>query len=378
MPFEPVMNLLDKSRSLYRLFAPGTHLPVYIMMYVTHRCDARCGHCFFWRELNTNQQDELTIDEIDKLARSIGPALQITLTGGSPELRNDLPEVAQSFYRRCTPPNMTICMNGYHTEKILSDVEKILLSCPDQQLTIGLSLDGIGEEHNRIRGMKGLFDRVIDTFDGLDKLKRKYGRLRPAVAIVVSGLNYQTAEKTALWARKNLPVDFLKIILVRGDPKFDKALNEESFQAAGNTYIRMVDDDRMQLAGGYHPGDSLHWLATTTKESIQRDMIKSIHQTGNSPVLCSASRENIVIHANGDVLGCELRSEKLGNLRDYDMKVEKLWRSESARAYRSRVRSEKCSCYHHCFLAPAIFRSPNQWPNVIRTAWNIWRTDPIQ
>jgi len=103
MPFEPVMNLLDKSRSLYRLFAPGTHLPVYIMMYVTHRCDARCGHCFFWRELNTNQQDELTIDEIDKLARSIGPALQITLTGGSPELRNDLPRSPNRFTGAAPP-----------------------------------------------------------------------------------------------------------------------------------------------------------------------------------------------------------------------------------------------------------------------------------
>lgn len=365
------MKYTNQIRSLFRLMAPGYHLPIYVMLYVTNRCDAKCGHCFFWKELNTNANHELTHDEIDKLASSIGPVLQITLTGGSPELRQDLPALAQSFFKHCKPPNMTICMNGYHTERIITYVNEILETCPGQQLTIGLSLDGIGEEHNRLRGMKGLFDNVINTFDGLHKLKNKYTKLNLVAAIVVSGLNYKSAEETAIWVRKNLPVDMLKPILIRGQPKASNALRE-SYEDA---YINIVNNDKLQIIKNYKPNNSFHRLVTTTKEMIQRDMIIKIHKTGNSPVLCSATRENIVIHANGDVVGCELRSKKIGNLRDYDMNITKLWNTDEANNFRSTIRKEKCSCYHHCFLAPAIFRSPNQWTNVVRTAWKIWRAN---
>ena len=364
------MTYINKIRTLYRLISPGTHLPIYVLLYVTHRCDAKCGHCFFWRELNSDKQKELSHEEIDKLAKSIGPVLQVTLTGGSPELRKDLPSLAQSFYKHCKPPNMTICMNGYHTERISAHVEEILKTCPDQQLTIGLSLDGIGEEHDKIRGINGLFDCVVNTFDRLNKLKKKYPKLKLAVATVVSGLNYRAAEKTALWAKENLPVDMLKPILVRGQPRDPHALGGSYI----NTYLKIVNNDTDQLMASYKTNDPFHRLATITKEKIQRDMIGNIFKTGKSPVICSASRENIVIHAKGDVMGCELRPDKLDNLRDYNMNVSKLWYTAKAKNFRSVIRDEKCYCYHHCFLAPAIFRSPNQWPNILRTAWRIWKS----
>ena len=362
------MSFLKKIKPYYRLMAPGTHLPIYVMMYVTHRCDAKCGHCFFWRDLNTHKKQELTGDEIDKLAKSIGPVFQVTLTGGSPELRKDLPALARSFYKHCSPSNLTICMNGYHTKKIVNDVEEILNTCPSLNLTIGLSLDGLGEEHNALRGMKGLFNNLINTFDGLNALKSKHKNLRLASAIVVSGLNFKTAEKTAQWVRENLSIDSLKPILVRGDPKEQKAISE----SARDVYNRIRDNDDMSLRAEYKRGDSFHRLAVTIKEIKQRKLIGQIQETGQSPVICSASQENIVVRANGDVMGCELRSEKLGNLRDFDMNVKKLWYTTSANEFRDNKVKEKCTCYHHCFLAPAIFRTPSQWKDMSHIAWKVW------
>jgi len=358
----------DRIRTAYRLMAPGVHLPIYVMMYVTHRCDAKCGHCFFWRDLNTHTREELTGEEIDRLAGSLGPVFQVTLTGGSPELRKDLPAIARSFHRHCRPLNLTICMNGYHTQKIVRDVEEILCSCPGQSLTIGLSLDGIGEEHDALRGMPGLFDNLIKTFDALNALKRKHAQLRVAAGIAVSGLNYESAERTARWARENLEIDSLKPILVRGDPRDKKALDE----SAKRVYAKISEDDNFNLYKEYKRGDSLHRLASTTKEVVQRKLIRRIGETGRGPVLCSASLENIVVHANGDILGCEVRPEKLGNLRDFDMDVRKIWFSAAADEFREKKRKPRCSCYHHCFLAPAIFRTPSQWLKMLTTAGKLW------
>ena len=75
-------------QSVAKLLAPGAHMPVYLLVFVTARCDARCGHCFYWQELNSGKR-ELALEEYERLARSLGPVLQVTLTGGiSPRAGN--------------------------------------------------------------------------------------------------------------------------------------------------------------------------------------------------------------------------------------------------------------------------------------------------
>ena len=41
------------------------------------------------------------------------------ITGGSPELRKDLPAIAREFYRHCRPAHMTLCMLARHTDRII-------------------------------------------------------------------------------------------------------------------------------------------------------------------------------------------------------------------------------------------------------------------
>src|SRR5882724_1193083 len=113
-------SLATKATSLRRLMAPGAQMPVYLLMFVTTRGNAACEHCFYWRELNTKIKQELSVEELDRLAKGLGPMLQVTFTGGSPELRKDLPDVVERFHEHCRPTNMTFCMLGHSTDRILS------------------------------------------------------------------------------------------------------------------------------------------------------------------------------------------------------------------------------------------------------------------
>jgi MoaA/NifB/PqqE/SkfB family radical SAM enzyme len=344
-------------------------MPVFVMMFVTNRCDARCRCCFYWRHLNRNDEDELSIDEIDALAQSLGPILQVTLTGGSPELREDLPEVARRFSRHCQPANMTICMNGYHTERILSQVDDILRTCPEQRLNIGLPLDGIGEEHDRLRGLPGLFDRVVETFRGLGELKAVRPRLHISCGVLVSDLNYETAGATARWARENLPIDWLKPTLVRIEPAPQEL--ELLTKRSGEAYMELVRaEDRYLRTSGVGRGSVLD-CAAQAKEKVVREICGEIWQTGRSPCLCSAARENVMIYPDGIVPGCEARPEVLGSLRDVGMDLGKLWYGAPATEFRRQARH--CSCHHHGFLSLSMFRSPRIWPRLAGAAWAIWR-----
>jgi MoaA/NifB/PqqE/SkfB family radical SAM enzyme len=349
-------------------------MPVYLLMFVTNRCNASCDHCFYWRELNEKIKEELKLDEYERLARSLGPMLQITLTGGSPELRSDLPEITEIFSRHCTPSNLTFCMLGHATDRIVAHAETILQKCPNQKFTFAVSLDGLGEEHDRLRHLTGCFERATATLHALGKLKRHHRNLRLAVGMTVHALNYRNAENTARWVRGNLPVDVLKPILVRGDP-----LNRETLdRVCVNTYLNVIDQDRAWVNGKRGRRFSPMDYVVNCKESVSREIIRQTSVTGRSPIKCAGGRETAVIYPTGEVAGCELRADKLGNIRTADFDFGRIWMGEAADRFRSSTgQVDECGgCYHHCFISPAIFRTPRYWPDLVRTAWSISRSQP--
>jgi MoaA/NifB/PqqE/SkfB family radical SAM enzyme len=257
---------------------------------------------------------------------------------------------------------MTLCLLGRHTERVLSQVATILQTCPSLGLTVGLSLDGVGEEHDRLRELPGLFENVMATFAGLANLRKAHPRLALDAAITVSGLNYASAEATADWAWNHLPIDTLKPILVRGSPKDPEALDER----CRAPYLRIIERDRSRLGLSRRSEKSILSAVIDAKELVERG--RRTIASGVSPVACSGARETAVIYPDGDVAGCEPRPELLGNLRAVGMDIRRLWFSPQARDFRrSAGRVPACKgCYHHCFISPAIFRTPRLWP---RLAW---------
>jgi len=366
------VSLYQKATSLKRLMAPGAQMPVYLLMFVTNRCNAKCEHCFYWSELNTKVKEELSVDEFDRLAQNLGPMLQVTFTGGSPELRKDLPEIVERFYHRCRPTNMTFCMLGNNTARITEQVTAMLQRCPGQKIKIGISLDGLGEDHDRLRGIPGLFDRVVATIKQLADLRRHYPNLRIDIGMTVHGMNYQTVGEAARWVRANLPVDVLKPILVRGNPFNQNTKND----VCKTTYLNVTDRDAPWLTGagqsaGFTPWDFL----VHAKEKVSRDIVAETSHTSVAPVKCAGGRETAVIYPTGDVAGCELRENVLGNLRDRQFDFKSIWFGDKGREFRDTTgKVSACKgCYHHCFISPALFRTPKMWAAMAAAAWDIHR-----
>lgn len=354
--------MVNKISAGKKLFAPGAQKPIYLLNFVTNSCNAACDHCFYWEQLNTNKNQELTVEEHSKVAKSLGSMFQITFTGGSPELRKDLPEIVYEYYKHCRPSNMTFCMLGYNTERIIEHVSKMLENCIGQQITIGISLDGLGDEHDEYRKLKGLFERVVNTVNELHKLQKRYPKLRIAIGMVVHGLNINKVEKSALWVRNNLPIDILKPILVRGNPLNPETRNDECI----SLYDKIVDRDRQWLMDKNLKTLNFIDKVIRAKENVQRELIKKISATNKSDITCSGGRETAVMYPSGDIGGCEMRNDILGNIRKHEFDFDTVWFSEKANSFRKTVgQVNECEgCYHHCFISPAIFRTPAMWPRI--------------
>lgn len=347
--------LAARAIALGRLFFFHSYRPSYVLFFVTSRCEANCSHCFYWQQRN-NVTDELSLQQIEKFVQQCGPVLQVTLTGGSPELRQDLPEIAGLFWKYCRPLNMTLCSNGNNPYKLLGDVKTIYQHFPDCKLTVDISLDGLFDEHDRLRGIAGLFDNVIDSYRHLHDLQKKHKNLRLGCGVCVTGLNKQTALTTARWAIDNLPIDNLTPILVRGEPQDPQALNTDS-----SVFMQIADDVERRLRSGAFKGYASFSRIVNRKDIIQKKLIRYIYENHQSPIRCSAARETVVVYPDGTVGGCELRKEVLGSLPQVNMDIAAIWRNRQAMLFRDKIRNEKCSCWHQCFLSPTIVKSPTLW-----------------
>lgn len=75
----------------------GRNTPVYAHYGITHRCNLTCAMCGLWKL--GNKSEELNVEQIRQAAANLGRlgTLAISLGGGEPFVREDLPEIVKAF-----------------------------------------------------------------------------------------------------------------------------------------------------------------------------------------------------------------------------------------------------------------------------------------
>ena len=154
-------------------------------------------------------------------------------TGGEPFLRKDIGEIVKIFHKNTGVRNVGIPTNGSTTARTVSIVKDLCESCPDLDLHIDVSLDGVGELHDEIRVFPGLFKRSIETYKALRELEKHYKNFSVQVETTVSKHNEDVLIENYEWFRQNLDVDTVFTLLTRGSPKepLAKFFDVEKYQA---------------------------------------------------------------------------------------------------------------------------------------------------
>src|SRR3954470_2624355 len=154
--------------------------PVLLNILVTSVCDMRCTHCFFTDELDDRPRKKLQMktSEIERISETLGGNLGVLiLAGGEPFTRKDLPEIVRAFYENNRLESVYLMSNGQIQKRIIPDVSRILEECPDLNVTVALGIDGLKEQHEKIRQKPGSWDIAIDTARQLQAIKRERPRL---------------------------------------------------------------------------------------------------------------------------------------------------------------------------------------------------------
>lgn len=176
---------------------------VFISAEVTRRCNLNCPHCTI---KNTTKKELSKSDFFNFLEQNQDKFQDITITGGEPTLRADLPNIIRKVHSY----KKYVCL----LTNASTPLERIIKANPD---AVKISLDFPDERHDAWRGKPGLFKHV--TEEVIPALKN---RMPVMIVCTITKKNFSDMDKMVALAEK-LGV---KIVFQRYIPK-TKGNNDE-------------------------------------------------------------------------------------------------------------------------------------------------------
>ncbi len=323
-----------------------------LYIFLTNQCNARCKHCFFIDELGF-VPGELTLADYEKLAPTIPPLKKITLTGGEAILHPQCREIIEVLGRETRAERLTLISNGFLPGKLEALCAGILEDARIPGiLDILISLDGLEETHNTIRGNPRSWLFANHSLELLRGLKDKYPhRFDFGVITIINDKNYTQLEMLNDHLQKHIRCrhgfEFL-----RGSEFSVWGLPEEVRTDYNPEGVSLPPEEKWD--------EILESLRRINRRSgignhafhLTNDFTVRMLKTKKRIMDCVSAGQNVgVLYSVGDIAMCEF-SKPVGNVRDYGMDFTKVWNSDKANEMRGKLQS--CHCTHGCYLSKNI------------------------
>jgi len=295
-------------------------MPTDVSIITTYRCQMRCKMCNIW-ENPTNKKKEIQPKDLEFL-----PNFKfINVTGGEPFVRGDLEDMVEVLYKKSD--RVVISTSGWHTEKILKMAERF------PKIGIRVSIEGLSQKNDDLRGREGSFDRGLKTLLGLKEMGVKDIGFGQTVSNKNSG--------DLIWLYR-----------------LARELGFEFATATFHNSFYFHKDDNIVTDKDVVIENFSRLITELLKENSPKSWFRAwfnlglIHYIkGERRMLpCQAGTANFFIEPYGDVYPCngledKYWKESMGNIYDVS-NFEELWFSDQA----TRVRSLVSNCPKNCWM----------------------------
>lgn len=301
---------------------------------VTYRCNARCTMCNRYKA-PSRPDEEISLETIRKL-----PKMYFTnITGGEPFIREDLPDIVRELYKKSD--RIVISTNGYFTDRIIALAEEF------PEVGIRVSIEGLEQTNNEIRGLPDGFNRGYNTLKKLVEMKH------PDVGFGMTVQDRNAPDLVPLYKLSNeLGMEFATASLH----------NSFYFVEAKN-----IIHDRPMVAKNFEnlinellkSNEPKKWF----RAYFNHGLINYIY--GQPRLLpCDMAFDTFFIDPYGDVMPCNGTKDKevMGNLNIQSW--DELWSSEQAETVRAKVRHCDRNCWMIGSVSPAMHKyiwKPAAW-----------------
>ena len=313
---------------------------------VTYRCNARCTMCRTW-QFPTKPAEEFSPELLRKLPDNLG---RVNITGGEPTIRGDLPEIVDILAPKAR--RLEISTNGYFTDRLAAIGKR------HPELTVRISVEGLQETNDRIRGIQHGFDRAVRSYHTL----RDVGVRDLGFAVVIQDDNAD---------------DLLNLY------RFVSELDAEFAQAVPhNSYYFHTSENQIKnvekVQGAIRQLIEAFLRSRKPKEWFRAYLNRGLvdYVAGSERRLeCTAGTDIVFLDPHGEVYPCNGWDLSMGNL--HEQSFEQIWDCEQARQVRAAVAGCDRRCWMTGTAVPAIrHHLPAVIWWVLRNKVRVWRGLP--
>ncbi len=304
---------------------------------LTYRCPMRCVMCNIWKN-PTRKEEEIKAADLKTL-----PRLKfINLTGGEPFIREDLPDIVEECYRHTD--RIVISTSGWFEDRVITLAKRF------PNIGIRISIEGLSQKNDELRGHQGGFDRGLRTLLTLKDM----GVRDIGFGCTVS--NNNSADMLSLY-------------------QLSQSLGMEFATAAfHNSYYFHKDDNcitnRDEVCGNFEKLINMQLKESHPKSWFRAwfnmGLINYI-EGGRRMLPCEAGSANFFIDPWGEVYPCNGLEKKfwkqsMGNIHQADFMT--IWHSEQAQEVRQKVRCCAKNCWMVGTASPVMhkyIKYPLKW-----------------
>ncbi len=346
-----IKDLASKSYNLL-VKRPSLENVMWLNYAVTYLCNSRCVMCSIWdryRKKPDLLKSELTYEDIVVLANShhLRNLQGVSLTGGEPLLRKDIVDIAGIFIKKHPDAIFAVATNGLSPEFTLARVKEIIDRYNPLNFSVSLSLDGLFEKHDRIRGITGAFESVCKTIDSL----QSDTDVNIGIDFTITPWNYKELLKVYHFTKEK------NIIFLSGFAHHSEAYygNVETKFDWQNESMDEIEKSISEIVADRLKNESLlRKLADPYAYYLSRCV--DFQKSRNMNQQCYSGTHSFFLDPHGNVYPCIISGKKMGNIKDG---FEQVWTSQEADEIRKNICSGACSCWVACESVTSMLRSPN-------------------
>ncbi len=316
--------------------------PYKINFTVTSFCNSKCITCNIWQ--NPISKEELTIDEIGKIFDNLPDTVcWLSLTGGEPFSRKDFSDIILLAIKKI--PNLALIgipTNGLYQSRILETAEQIMKIKNHPRIIITSSIDGPCEVHDYVRGIKGSFEKTWETYSKLKKLTMQDKNFTAGIETTVSNKNvdkiYSFLE-TLLKEKHRVTLTFAH-----------EAYLYQNVSGQGPLGIVPVNIGEIERIVSLFMKKFRFW---SPQDIIEKNYLKKVANYLAKPsekvVPCMSLITTMSINAFGKVTPCLMWGKQIGNLRETNHDISKIYNSQVSDETRKQIKENNCpNCWTPC------------------------------
>jgi len=350
------MNTELLKRNLKIVFSNKFGFPLYapdsVSLIVSKRCNLKCRMCDFWKD-NKRDGANITLDAYEELFKDLRlfGTRAVQLTGGEPFLRKDLNDILKRA--RKNQLETIVVTNG-----TLINKDNVNDFAANTNL-VYISLDApSGRQHEYVRGVPGIFKRIMESVKLLTScIKKNACNTRVVLCATITPQSIHDPSMMADLAREMGVNGIIYNPASTVDYGYTTLRNTFLDEQAARSYSEMIDKIIHLMQDSKNLIRSNPFYLSASKEFLKGNKrfyeFSCVGGGYNGPLIAS----------DGAVFPCCAWNVPLGNIKEKPF--SEIWKSDEAKEARRKIKKGRCPvCYHHTrtfdylLHAPRLFKNP--------------------